>query len=198
MNFLAHCLLARPGAGFIAGGVLGDFVKGRISDDLPPDLGAGIRLHRRIDSHSNQLAQMKASFRRFDPSLRRAAPVLLDIMADHCLALTWERFANEELRAFTADVYAAIDTFRQWVPDNGRRFVEHMARTDLLARYEDPQVVRRAMAHVLERLRLAHLDDRLDDALTTQLGGFLEDFRCYFPLIQAFADAERQRVAAPG
>lgn len=197
MNFLAHCLLARPGAGFIAGGVLGDFVKGRISDALPPQLGAGIRLHRRIDSHSNQLPQLKASIRLFDPSLRRAAPVLLDIMADHCLALTWERFANEELRAFTADVYEAIDTYEAWIPDRGRRFVEHMAATDLLARYEDPQVVRRAMRHVLERLRLARLDDQLDDLLAARLDGFMADFACYFPLIQAFADMERHKVATP-
>ena len=197
MNFLAHCLLARPGAGFIAGGVLGDFVKGRISDALPPELGAGIRLHRRIDSHSNRLPEMKASIRLFDPSLRRAAPVLLDIVADHCLALSWERFADEELGAFTADVYAAIDTFGAWVPERGRRFVAHMAATDLLARYEDGEVVRRAMGHVLERLRLAHLDDRLDDVLAEKLAGFMDDFAHYFPLLQAFADAERHRVAPP-
>ena len=100
MNFLAHCLLAWPGQGWIAGGVLGDFVKGRLPESLPPELRAGIRLHRRIDSFANRLADMKPSVARFDDQLRRAAPVLLDIVADHCLALTWPRYSGVPLADF--------------------------------------------------------------------------------------------------
>ena len=197
MNFLAHCLLARPGEGFIAGGVFGDFVKGRIGDDLPPELAAGVRLHRRIDSYSNRLPSMKVSVARFDPALRRVAPVLLDIVADHCLALDWRRSGKEELRTFTAEIYAAIAKFEAWLPTRGRRFVAHMVATDLLARYDDASVIRRAMAHVLERLRMTHLDALLDAVLSENLPALREDFRRYFPQLQAFANAERARGGAP-
>ena len=198
VNFLAHCLLAQPGAGYMAGGVLGDFVKGSIPQSLPRDLRAGIRLHRRIDSYSNHLPEMKASVARFDPALRRAAPVLLDIVADHCLTLTWGCYADQDLAAFTARVYAAIETYRDRIPARGRDFVLRMVGTDLLARYGDPQVIERAMAQVLARLRLDHLRDRLQPALEADLPAFIDDFRVYFPLLRAFAAAERAGVLERG
>ena len=193
MNFLAHCLLAWPGQGWIAGGVLGDFVKGEVPESLPAELRAGIRLHRRIDTFCNGLVDMKPSIARFDPELRRAAPVLLDIVADHCLALTWPRYADVALADFSSEVYAALRRFDAYVPDGGRPFVKRMIDTDLLARYAEPAVRDRALAYVLSRLRLAHLNTRLASLLDAQLPAFVEDFHGYFPKLQAFAAAERQR-----
>ena len=198
MNFLAHCLLAWPGQGWIAGGVLGDFVKGRLPESLPPELRAGVRLHRRIDAFSNRLADMKPSIARFDTELRRAAPVLLDIVADHCLALTWPRYADVTPAGFSAEVYAALCRFDAYVPDRGRPFVTRMIDTDLLARYAEPAVRDRALQHVLDRLRLTHLSPRLASLLDAQLPAFVEDFHDYFPKLQAFAAAERQRCLDGG
>ena len=193
MNFLAHCLLARPGQGWIAGGVLGDFVKGRMSESLPPELRAGIRLHRRLDAFCNHLADVKPSIARFGPELRRAAPVLLDIVADHCLALTWPRYADVALADFSGEVYAALRRFDAHVPDRGRPFIARMIDTDLLARYGEPAVRDRALQYVLSRLRLTHLNPKLASLLDTQLPSFVEDFHGYFPKLQAFAAAERHR-----
>ena len=199
MNFLAHCVLAGPGDGFLAGAVLGDFVKGRIPDAMPRELRAGVRLHRRIDSFSNGLAEMKPSVRRFHPALRRPAPVLLDLMADHCLALDWachmaghEHSAN--LGAFAAEVHAALTRMGEWVPAGGRRFVDHMVKTALLSRYGDPRVMHRAMCHVLERLGFDDRADKLGPVLAEDLRGFREDFAGYFPRLREFAAAERGRL----
>ena len=38
MNFLAHCVLGHPDEALMAGGYLGDFVKGPVPSDLPVDL----------------------------------------------------------------------------------------------------------------------------------------------------------------
>ena len=193
MNFLAHCLLAWPGQGWVAGGVLGDFVKGKVPESLPPELCAGIRLHRRLDAFCNRLVDVKPSIARFGPELRRAAPVLLDIVADHCLALAWPRYAEVPLADLTAEVYADLRRFDAYVPDGGRPFVKRMINTNLLARYAEPAVRDRALAYVLSRLRLAHLNTRLESLLDAQLPAFIEDFHGYFPKLQAFAAAERQR-----
>ena len=193
MNFLAHCLLAWPGQGWIAGGVLGDFVKGRVPESLPRELQAGIRLHRRVDTISNRLAAVKPSIGRFDGQLRRAAPVLLDIVADHCLALTWPRYADVALSEFAAGVYAALRRFDAYVPDRGRPFIERMIASDLLARYGEAAVRDRALQYVLSRLRLTHLSPELASLLDAQLPAFVDDFHGYFPKLQAFAAAERQR-----
>ena len=198
MNFLAHGLLAWPGQGWTAGGVLGDFVKGRVPESLPPELRAGVRLHRRVDAFSNRLPDMRPSIARFDIELRRAAPVLLDIVADHCLALTWPRYAGVPLGDFTAEVYAALRHFDAYVPDRGRPFIARLIETDLLARYAEPTVRDRALQYVLSRLRLTHLSPRLAALLDAQLPAFVEDFHGYFPKLQAFADAERRRCLDGG
>ena len=193
MNFLAHCLLAWPGQGWIAGGVLGDFVKGRLPESLPPELRAGIRLHRRIDSFANHLADMKPSIARFDIELRRAAPVLLDIVADHCLALTWPRYSNVPVADLGTEVYGALRRFDACVPDTGRPFITRMIETDLLGRYAEPEVRDRALRYVLSRLRLSHLSTALDQLLDARLPAFVQDFHAYFPKLQAFAAEERLR-----
>ena len=193
MNFLAHCLLAWPGQGWIAGGVLGDFVKGRVPEALPAELQAGIRLHRRIDSFANRLADMKPSIARFDAELRRAAPVLLDIVADHCLALHWHRCSSVSLPELTAEVYGALRRFDARVPDKAKPFVTRMIETDLLGRYGEPAVRDRALHYVLCRLRLTHLGPALARLLADQLPAFVEDFHGYFPKLQAFAAKERHR-----
>ena len=195
MNFLAHCLLAHPGDGFVAGGILGDFVKGRIPDSLPPELRAGVRLHRRIDSFSNRLPAMKESAKRFPPTLRRVAPVLLDIVADHCLCLAWHRYGIGDIRGFTARVYAAVDSYGEWVPAPGGAFVQRMIENDLLARYSDEVVIHRAMGHVLDRLKLAHLAQELAGVLDDQLSALRKDFDVYYPQLAAFAKEERPRAA---
>ena len=192
MNFLAHCLLAWPGQGWTAGGVLGDFVKGRVPESLPAELRAGIRLHRRLDAFCNHLADTKPSIARFGPELRRAAPVLLDIVADHCLALTWPRYTDVALADFSSEVYAALRRFDAHVPDRGRPFIQRMIDTDLLARYAEPAVRDRALQYVLNRLRLTHLHPRLASLLDARLPAFVEDFHGYFPKLQAFAAIERK------
>ena len=213
MNFLAHCLLGYPPHGrrmspcdaerwrdgLLAGAILGDFVKGQVPDTLPPALVAGIRLHRRIDSHSNRLAEMKASIRHFHPALRRPAPVLLDLVADHCLALAWRQYAGAdeataELPVFARRVAGALERMAAWTPERARRFVRHLVDTDLLARYGEAQVIHRAMAHVLERLGFDDRIGKLANVLDADLPRFQDDFDRYFPLLRQFAATERESL----
>ena len=180
--------------GYLAGAVLGDVIKGPIPQSLPPALRAGVYLHRRIDSFSNRQGDMKVSVLRFHPSLRRPAPILLDILADHCLSLTWACHATEPVRDFTMRIYAALARHDRHVSEAGRPFVDRMIETDLLGRYGDPEVIERAMAHVLDRLDFGHLREHLAVALTTDLPMFLDDFGRYFPALKAFATRMAQSL----
>ena len=79
MNFLAHTLLAGDAASDRIGGLLGDFVKGLLPAGLPPDLAAGVALHRAIDSFAdmcNEDGQLRLLIGRHNaacsPSLRLA------------------------------------------------------------------------------------------------------------------------------
>ena len=54
MNFLAHAVLAGAADADRYGGLLGDFVKGLLPAGLPPELAAGVALHRAIDSYADR------------------------------------------------------------------------------------------------------------------------------------------------
>ena len=57
----------------MAGGFIGDFIKGSIPTEIEPELQAGVRLHRHIDSISNSLPEMQAGYCQFGAGLRRLA-----------------------------------------------------------------------------------------------------------------------------
>jgi acyl carrier protein phosphodiesterase len=194
MNFLAHSLIPELAAAqsephLIAGGFLGDFIKGPVPADLPPVLTAGIRLHRRIDAYSNGQPDIRASCARFPDGLRRFAPVFVDVIADHLLACRWARFSSVPLTAFTADVYRAIETHAELLPEHGRRFFEYMATEDLLAAYADVDVMLRSLRSVTRRLRRESLEPALVVTVTRELPNLEADFLSYFPDIVAHAQA---------
>jgi acyl carrier protein phosphodiesterase len=186
VNFLAHCLIpdracdsAHPD--LIAGGFLGDFVKGRVRDDLPEPLQLGIRLHRRIDAYSNQHAGVRQSCRRFPEPLRRFAPVFVDVIADHLLARHWTRFHPLPLETFTAQAYGAIRPHVDRLPDRGRRFFDYMTDHDLLARYRETAAMHRALTALTRRLRIEHLDGALLATVDAELAALDGDFLDYLP-----------------
>ena len=190
MNFLAHALLAAPRVEHIAGGIIGEFYRGAIDKALPTEFANGIRLHRHIDSFSNRLGAMKPSIERFGPDLRRPAPVLLDIVADHLLAKHFDEFSNYPLRDFTDSTYAAVDQYRAYVPDRGRRFLDYLVDDDVLYRYADYAIARRGLRHVMRRLGFDSMMGALDSVIAEREADLLDDFRTYFPALLNFARTE--------
>ena len=71
MNFLAHALLSGEAEADRVGGLMGDFVKGPLPAGLPPDLAAGVALHRAIDSFADRHPAFAASRARVRPGGRR-------------------------------------------------------------------------------------------------------------------------------
>ena len=193
MNFLAHCLIAaqaKPAdeamsADLIAGGILGDFVKGPVPSEWPASLQAGIRLHRRIDAYSNGAAGVRASCRRFPAELRRLAPVFVDIIADHCLAIDWAACHEEPLPAFSQRCYGAVQPHAHRLDRHGRRYLDWLVAEDLLTGYRCLETMRRGLRSVTRRLRQEHLDTALLAFAAAALPELQDDFRGYFPDLAA-------------
>ena len=186
MNFLAHCAIAdrapeRAHPDLIAGGFLGDFVKGPVPESLPATLATGVRLHRRIDAYSNEHSGIAASCGRFEAPLRRFAPIFVDGVADHLLARHWTRFHPRPLEQFTAETYQAIDRHAHRLPPAGLRFFDYMREADLLARYQGREAMERGLGAVLRRLRREALTAEAIAAVETLLPALEADFLDYYP-----------------
>ena len=193
MNFLAHCLLAAQSQppdsaaipDLIAGGLLGDLVKGAIPSDWPPSLQAGLRLHRRIDAFSNATPGIRASCRRFPAELRRLAPVFVDIIADHCLAADWPARHDEPLDAFSARCRVAVEPHAHRLNPSARRLLDGLLEEDLLAAYRAYPIMERGLLSVTRRLGQEQLNEALLAFVATALPDLQADFDGYFPSLLA-------------
>lgn len=186
MNFLAHCLLPDRAVltthpDLIAGGFIGDFIKGPVRDSLPAALADGVRLHRRIDAYSNLHPGIRTSCDRFSAELRRYAPIFVDVVADHLLARHWQRFHPLALETFTAGTYACIRPHLDQLPAEGQRFFHYMSEHDLLANYRHTAAMERALCSITRRLSRPVSDARMLADVHARLPELEADFLDYFP-----------------
>jgi len=152
VNYLAHLLLADDTAHSLIGNLAGDFVKGRIADDLPPGIAAGIRHHRRVDAFTDSHPSVTAFRRVLLPDYGHYARIITDVFFDHFLACDFSRYSAEPLPAFLARVFATIDPCANDLPGRLRDAYPRMRDEGWLASYESIAGIRMSLAGISRRL----------------------------------------------
>lgn len=166
MNYLAHLLLSGPDPDWRLGGLLGDFVKGPLKGELPADIEAGIRLHRRVDALADGHPAYRASTVQLDPRWRRYAGIILDIWFDHLLSRQWSEWHSQPLEDFCRDCWRHFHSRSRYIPARAQIFMERAERFKLLQSYGDEQVIAHSLARVGLRLkRPVPLQDALPELL---------------------------------
>ena len=193
MNFLAHCALAGSNREHLVGGFLGDFVKGPVPEDLPSGIQTGVRLHRRLDAFSAEQADIRRSVERLPDHLRRVAPVFVDLLADHFLAIHFQRMHGEPLQVFEQHAYHTLGDFRAQFPPRAKRFFDYLQSRAVFSRYTDVESVGGAFERVGERLGMPGIANEAMSALSSDYRVFEDDFLRYYPALQ---DHSRQWLAA--
>jgi len=153
LNFLAHALLAGDDPALIVGGVVGDWIKGRLPAGLPDDLAHGVALHRAIDSHAETHAAFKQSRARISVERRRYAGVLVDVFYDHLLAKHWQTRHTQPLAQFCAEVYGHIEHRWQDLPPESHPALRVMMRENWLQSYVELQGIAQILARMSLRVR---------------------------------------------
>ena len=190
MNYLAHLHLGGDQPAQLLGSLYGDFVKGWLSGQWPPEIEAAIGLHRRIDAFTDSHPLLAASRARFPLTRRRYAGILLDVFFDHCLARHWQDYAAEPLAQFSGRVYQVLLQEPQ-LPERLARIAPRMAEQDWLGSYRDFAVLQQVLVGMQRRLsRPQGLDGALEE-LERLYDPLLADFREFYPQLQAFAEARR-------
>jgi acyl carrier protein phosphodiesterase len=113
MNFLAHLHIASVTNTSFVGNFLGDFVKGDPDGQFNADIVQGIRVHRFIDSYTDQHEIVRSLKGLFPEPLRRFSPITLDMFWDHCLAKHWQEFAATSLVDFCQHAQRRIEAERR-------------------------------------------------------------------------------------
>lgn len=113
MNYLAHLHIAGSTNSSFVGNFLGDFVKGNPDGQFNQEIVQGIRLHRFVDSYTDQHTLVKSLKPLFVGELRRFAPIALDMFWDHCLAKHWHQFHHDSLANFCLQTQLQIEAESQ-------------------------------------------------------------------------------------
>lgn len=190
VNHLAHFLLSGSSPEALAGSLLGDFVKGRVSDSYHPPVRDAILLHRRIDAFTDSHPVVARSRHRISSGRRRYAGILVDLFYDHFLARSWEVHAAVSLPDFCAAVYAGLDAGRDLLPERAARMATRMAAEDWLISYREVDGITAALARVS---RCLSRPNDLGDATEELLGSYsalTADFDEFFPCLSNGASPE--------
>ena len=155
MNYLAHLHLAALASEdplYLVGGMMGDFVKGRVPEDYPVGLVAGIKLHRRIDRYTDSHTSVAKAKELFDSPYRRYAGIVLDISFDHYLSLKWNDYSTEKLEVFELNAYGELQNYFELLPESLQRALPLMRKHRLLTSYQTLGGVARSLDRVSRRL----------------------------------------------
>ncbi|EJM61119.1 acyl carrier protein phosphodiesterase [Pseudomonas sp. GM48] len=186
MNYLAHLHLGGQRPGQLLGSLYGDFVKGRLQGQFAAEIEGAIQLHRSIDVFTDRHPQVDIALSRFSLTRRRYAGIVLDVFFDHCLARDWTLYADRPLALFTSDVYRVLSSEQQ-LPERLAKIAPHMVANDWLGSYQEFEVLEQVLRGISRRLTRPEELAAAMQELRRLYEPLSEDFRLFYPQLQAFA-----------
>ncbi|MBI3652999.1 MAG: DUF479 domain-containing protein [Acidobacteria bacterium] len=152
MNYLAHLYLAEDSPHSVIGNLLGDFVKGSISDSYPSEIRQGIELHRKVDRFTDAHVVVRSSLKLISPARRRFAGVIVDMFYDHLLAKNWESYSTTPLRLFSQKVYGVLTEHHNLLPQRLQQMLPYIIKEDWLTSYREINTIDQALNRISNRL----------------------------------------------
>lgn len=176
MNYLVHLYLSGSDPEIQLGGLMGDFVKGRIPADYSEKIALGLHLHRRIDSLAQNSPHTRRSRQRLNPKFGHGRGIIVDIFYDHFLAANWRDYSPVPLESYAADFYTLLQSSHQLLPEGLKQITPRMIEYNWLVSYQHRKVVGKALQRIAQRLsRPLPLAEGVDD-LVAHEDSLLEDF----------------------
>lgn len=190
MNHLAHAYLSFRQPELIIGNLIADFVKGRKNmADFSAGIQQGIRIHRAIDSFTDQhpvTAKAKLFFR---PSCGLYSGVFTDLVYDHFLASDPERFTNDSLYSFARYIYNEVKQQSAVLPPAFLEMFEYMQAYNWLYNYHTTAGISSSIRGVARRARYLKTDGSIVFAVFMEHYAALKTcYQEFFPGLQAHVE----------
>ena len=151
MNFLAHIHLSGPDKDLRFGNFIADGIRGKEIHHFPEGIQAGIRLHRAIDTFTDQHPTFREHCRLLSPDHRHYARVIMDVVYDHFLAQHWQDFHPQPLAEFAAHFYSETAPKKEMIPQKMQRLFQLMKEQDWLVEYSRVDGLERILFHLSKR-----------------------------------------------
>ncbi len=136
MNYLAHLYLSGPEPGVRVGNFIGDYVKGSNYNRYSHNIRKGIILHRQIDTFTDKHPIFRESSHRFKPMYQRYAGVVTDIIYDHFLAVTWDKFSPQSLKSYVSESHRILMAHYFSLPGTVKSFLPFLIKSRRMEQYK--------------------------------------------------------------
>jgi acyl carrier protein phosphodiesterase len=190
LNYLVHLYLSGSDPEIQLGGLMGDFVKGKIPSDYPRKIALGLYLHRRIDTLAQNSSHTRQSRQRLDPKFGHGRGIIVDIFYDHFLAALWPNYSTVPLESYAADIYKLLQKSYQQLPHGLQQVAPRMIEYNWLVSYQHREVVGKALQRIAQRLsRPLPLAEGVDDLATHEVS-LQQDFADFINEAKVFVKEE--------
>lgn len=191
MNYLGHLYLSGNDPQVIVGNFMADDVKGRDLSRFPEGVQNGIRLHRAIDSFTDQHPSLRAGRARVREYAGRYAGVVMDLFYDHLLASHWSRWHAEPLPVFAQRMYAVIAANHDAMPEGIRYMFGFMKEQDWLMRYTTLEGIGRSLHGLSMRVPSGSVMSGAEVVLSEHIDEYRTEFDIFLPAISVHTSAWR-------
>lgn len=190
MNYLAHAYLSFNNPGILVGNMISDFVKGKKQFDYPLTIQKGIRLHREIDTFTDQHPATKKGKEYFKPAVGAYGGAFMDVVYDHFLARDEEQFPEPGLRLFAEEVYAQLAEHEALLPEKFARMLPYMSTQNWLYNYRFTEGIEKSFGGLVRRAKYL-TDPAPAFSLFLQHYELLQEhYTEFFPDIKRFASSQ--------
>ncbi len=191
MNYLGHLYLSGDDPQVIVGNFMADDVKGRDLSRFPEGIQSGIRLHRAIDSFTDQHPSLQAGRARVREHAGRYSGVVMDLFYDHLLASHWQRAHIEPLPAFAQRMYALLKEHEPTMPEGIRYMLGFMIERDWLTSYASLDGIGRALHGLSKRVPQGAPMAGAEAVLAEHIDEYRREFDIFLPAISVHTSAWR-------
>lgn len=181
MNFLAHLYLSGEDEELRFGNFIADAVKGRSLLKYPPGIQNGIRLHRAIDTYTDQHPVVKSSITRLIPNYRKFSGVIVDIYYDHFLASNWSYYSDTALETFVQQAYKMLINNYGKLPARSKRILPFMITQNWLEGYRHFDVMERVFRGMSRRIKFRSGMEHAVEDLKKDYIEYEKEFFAFFP-----------------
>ena len=153
MNFLAHLYLSGEDESLRFGNFIADAVRGKDYTEYASGVQNGIRLHRAIDSFTDQHPIFRAHCKFLSPDHGHYARVIMDVVYDYFLASNWEKYHTTPLATYAESFYQTTLANQENIPDKMQRLFQLMKTQNWLLQYESISGLENILHHMSKRTK---------------------------------------------
>lgn len=195
MNFLAHIYLSAENDQIKIGNFIADSVKGNSFEHFPDLIQQGIAIHRKIDSYTDQHAQVKISKRRLHERYKHYDGVIIDILYDYFLASNWSDYSDTSLFEYSANFYKLLEDNYSILPSKVQHMLPHMIKGNWLYNYRTFEGIENVLIGMNKRTKSKSQMHLAIHDLHEHYSILKEDFTLFFKDLISYTNKELNRIA---